>query len=148
MEILRIVVIIVMAISVAYITYHLLNWRFKKKFKYDRFFDWDDDEIVDNNNFRVDIGNGIELLTYDELNNLPQEKKDYIFRNARSCTSLTTLPDDFKINVDKTSEMCIYSKLNDNQKKYCIENNLVTSYPFVGMAVIIDADIKEMFNQL
>ena len=67
-----------------------MNWmklfKFRKK------------EIVNKKVFKVNLDDGIEILTYEELryrfDNLTKKEQDYLNKNARKCTNIT------EINLD------------------------------------------------
>ena len=67
-----------------------MNWmklfKFRKK------------EIVNKKVFKVNLGDGIEILTCEGLryrfDNLTQKEQDYLNKNARKCTNIT------EINLD------------------------------------------------
>lgn len=43
---------------------------------------------------KVNIGNGIETVSWSRLHNLTELEKDYIFKNAKQCTHISVdLPD-------------------------------------------------------
>ena len=52
-------------------------------------------EIVDKKVFKVNLGDGIEILTYEELryrfDNLTKKEQDYLNKNARKCTNITDI---------------------------------------------------------
>ena len=64
-----------------------MNWmklfKFRKK------------EIVNKKVFKVNLGNGIEILTYEELqyrfDNLTKKEQDYLNKNSRKCTNITDI---------------------------------------------------------
>ena len=39
--------------------------------------------------FKVDLGRGIEIVSWSRLNNLTESEKEYIFKNAKQCSHLT-----------------------------------------------------------
>ena len=55
-------------------------------------------EIVDKKVFKINFGDGIEILTCEELryrfDNLTKKDQDYLNKNARKCTNIT------EINLD------------------------------------------------
>ena len=69
---------------------YFMNWmklfKFRKK------------EIVNKKVFKVNLDDGIEILTCEELryrfDNLTKKKQDYLNKNARKCTNIT------EINLD------------------------------------------------
>jgi len=52
-------------------------------------------ETVDKKVFKVNLGDGIEILTYEELryrfDNLTKKEQDYLNKNARKCTNITDI---------------------------------------------------------
>ena len=52
-------------------------------------------ETVDKKVFKVNLGDGIEILTYEELryrfDNLTKKEQDYLNKNARKCTNITEI---------------------------------------------------------
>ena len=55
-------------------------------------------ETVDKKVFKVNLGDGIEILTCEELryrfDNLTKKEQDYLNKNSRKCTNIT------EINLD------------------------------------------------
>jgi len=55
-------------------------------------------EIVDKKVFKINLDDGIEILTCEELryrfDNLTKKEQDYLNKNARKCTNIT------EINLD------------------------------------------------
>jgi len=66
----------------------------------------------DKNVFKVNLGKGIETLSYAEMeyrfSNLTEEEQKYLNENVRHCTSLITIPenlfDNIKLNVTSISD--------------------------------------------
>ena len=64
-----------------------MNWmklfKFRKK------------EIVNKKVFKVNLGDGIEILTCEELryrfDNLTKKEQDYLNKNSRKCTNITDI---------------------------------------------------------
>ena len=52
-------------------------------------------EIVNKKVFKVNLDDGIEILTYEELryrfDNLTKKEQDYLNKNARKCTNITDI---------------------------------------------------------
>jgi len=52
-------------------------------------------ETVDKKVFKTSLGDGIEILTYEELryrfDNLTKKKQDHLNKNARKCTNITDI---------------------------------------------------------
>ena len=52
-------------------------------------------EIVDKKVFKINLGDGIEILTYEELryrfDNLTKKEQDYLNKNARKCPNITDI---------------------------------------------------------
>jgi hypothetical protein len=52
-------------------------------------------EIVNKKVFKVNLGDGIEILTYEELryrfDNLTKKEQDYLNKNSRKCTNITDI---------------------------------------------------------
>ena len=62
-------------------------------------------EIVNKKVFKVNLGNGIEILTYEELqyrfDNLTKKEQDYLNKNAKKCPNITDINLDIS-NVSHT----------------------------------------------
>ena len=55
--------------------------------------------------FKVDLGNGVETLSWSRLNHLTESEKEYLFKNVKQCSHLTCkLPDFNTENVVKFAE--------------------------------------------
>ena len=55
--------------------------------------------------FKVDLGNGIETVSWNRLNNLTESEKEYLFKNAKQCSHLSgNLPDFNTENVVKFTD--------------------------------------------
>jgi hypothetical protein len=55
--------------------------------------------------FKVDLGGGIETVSWSRLNHLTECEKEYLFKNAKQCSHLTgDLPDFNTENVVKISD--------------------------------------------
>lgn len=52
-------------------------------------------EIVDKKVFKINLGDRIEILTYEELryrfDNLTKKEQDHLTKNARKCTNITDI---------------------------------------------------------
>ena len=77
--------------------HYFMNWmelfKFRKK------------EIVNKKVFKVNLGDGIEILTYEELqyrfDNLTKKEQDYLNKNAKKCPNITDINLDIS-NVSHT----------------------------------------------
>lgn len=120
---------------------------------------------------RVDAPEKYEILpaknsvkvVKDDVISIPETKKSTSLTNlaeipevwkgvsisgeVRQCNSLTTL-DLSKWDTSNITELKSLSNLNEKQIKYCWDKDLFHNYPMVGMAAIIDAKIKPMFEKL
>ena len=55
--------------------------------------------------FKVDLGNGIETVSWYRLNNLTESEKEYLFKNAKQCSHFSgNLPDFNTENVVKFTD--------------------------------------------
>ena len=55
--------------------------------------------------FKVDLGNDIEAVSWSRLNHLTESEKEYLFKNAKQCSILTgKLPDYNTENVVKFTD--------------------------------------------
>jgi len=67
--------------------HYFMNWmelfKFRKK------------EIVNKKVFKLNLGDGIEILTCEELryrfDNLTKKEQDYLNKNSRKCTNITDI---------------------------------------------------------
>ena len=63
-------------------------------------------EIVDKKVFKINLGDGIEILTYEELryrfDNLTKKEQDHLNKNARKCTNITELNSEILTLKQKT----------------------------------------------
>ena len=57
--------------------------------------EWGKAATVDKKVFKVNLGDGIKILTCEELryrfDNLTQKEQDYLNKNARKCTNITDI---------------------------------------------------------
>lgn len=134
--------------------------------------------IVDNEpTFKVDLGNGIETVTWSRLNNLSQDELDYIYKNVKHCTgfsgeipndllkesenvksltdcfekptSLMDLPNDLFKYYENCTELKSLSSMDNKQREFCFKNKIeFHEYPLIGLAAIIDSKFKPEFNLL
>lgn len=104
-------------------------------------------QVKKENTFKVDLGNGLEIVTQERLENLSKNEKDYIFSKVNHCTQLTTLPENINWNTTNMTEVMSLNRMNENQRRYCIDNNLIFNTG-LGLAAIIEGKDKAMFNAL
>jgi len=57
--------------------------------------EWGKAATVDKKVFKINLGDGIEILTYEELryrfDNLTKKEQDYLNKNARKCPNITDI---------------------------------------------------------
>lgn len=68
-----------------------------------KFFDWLFRRKPKETHFKVDVGNGPETKTWTEMQNLTQEELNYLFKDAKRCTSFNE--DIGGWNVDSVTKM-------------------------------------------
>jgi hypothetical protein len=102
----------------------------------------------------------ITFLTEDDLKVSETTNFSKMFKNvtqwdaskvssnhSKGCTTFEhTL--NLQWDTSNISELRSLEKMNDEQRKYCFTNNLVTQYPLIGLAAMIDREIKEFFDKL
>lgn len=75
--------------------YKILNYIVKRKNMKNR----------NKTHFKVNLGDGVEMLSWFRLNHLTESEKDYLFKNANQCSNYTgSLPCFNTENVVKLSD--------------------------------------------
>lgn len=72
-------------------------------------------------------------------------QKDY--SELSSCNALSEIPAGFFDESDCSTLMSL-SSMNKDQVKFCFDKDLFNTYPMIGMAAVIDKEIKPCFMKL